>query len=153
MASNKAIVTNASALRTKYGNAGYAQIQAALKQMITADKSRGLVTTLIEMDSKTSMAPYGEPVKSSTDSRAAKKAIDAIYAKQKPDYIVILGAGDVVPLVQLKNPVYSPEPDGDPDETVPSDLPVRLRFRIQHGHKQFCGSYARGGEAARPGCS
>jgi hypothetical protein len=121
MASIKVIVTNASALVAKYGKSGYTKISTALKQLIAADAKRGLSDKLIEIDSKTAMAPYGSPVATVGDARAAKAAIDAIYAKERPDYIMILGAGDVVPLVQLKNPVYSQS--GDLDKTVPSDLP------------------------------
>src|SRR5512142_605206 len=123
MAIDKVIVTNNSALMAKYGEAGSAKISSALKKMIASDAKRGLTSKVIALDSKTSMAKYGTPVSSYTNARATKSAIDAIYAKEQPDYILILGASDVVPLVQLKNPVYSPTPDDDNDKTVPSDLP------------------------------
>lgn len=123
MAVDKIIVTNASALTAKYGSAGYAKIDAALKKLIAADAKRGLADKVIALDSKTAMAAYGAPVGSAADARATKKAIDAINAHEQPHYILILGATDVVPLVPLKNPVYSPKPDEDNDKTVPSDLP------------------------------
>ena len=118
---NKVIVTNAKALIAKYGKGGYGQIGTALKLLIDADAKRGLVSKVIEVDSKSAMSPYGAPVATATNSRAAKAAIDAICAKEKPEYLLILGANDVVPLVPLKNPLYSP--DEDSDKTVPSDLP------------------------------
>lgn len=120
---DKMIVTNTSALAAKYGKAGSAKISSALKKLIAADARRGLVSKVIALDSKTNMASYGAPVGSHTNARATKAAIDAIYSKERPDYILIVGASDIVPLVQLKNPVYSPHPDDDNDKTVPSDLP------------------------------
>lgn len=139
MAIDKVIVTNASALNAKYGKAGYGKISAALRQLVAADAQRGLVSMVIELDSRASMAPYGAPVTSSTNARAAKGAIDAIYAKEKPDYILILGASDVVPLVPLKNPVYSPKPDEDDDKTVPSDLPYACEGAYSTDINRFLG--------------
>ena len=121
MAIDKVIVTNVSALSAKYGKTGYGKIDAALKKLVAADAKRGLVSKVIALDSKTDMAPYGAPVASAADPKEVKAAIDAIYGKEKPDYILILGAPDVVPLVPLKNPVYSA--GGDDDRVVPSDLP------------------------------
>lgn len=121
MAIDKVIVTNAAALSAKYGKTGFGKVGAALKKLIAADAKRGLTSKLIALDSKTDMAPYGVPVASAADAKAVKAAIDAIYAREKPDYILILGASDVVPLVPLKNPVYSA--GNDDDRFVPSDLP------------------------------
>jgi hypothetical protein len=47
---DKVIVTNVSALQAKYGS-GYALINAAIKQLIAADKQRGLTSKLIPLDS------------------------------------------------------------------------------------------------------
>lgn len=139
MTIDKVIVTNISALVAKYGKAGTAKINSALKKMIAADAKRGLVSKVIALDSKTGMAKYGTPVSSHTNARATKSAIDAIYAKEKPDYILILGASDVVPLVQLKNPVYSPKPDDDNDKTVPSDLPYACEAAYSTDINHFVG--------------
>jgi hypothetical protein len=140
MAIDKAIVTNASALTAKYQKSGYGKIGAALKLMIEADARRGLNTRVIALDSKAGMAAYGRPpVTSPGDARATKRAIDAICAREKPDYILILGASDVVPLVPLKNPVYSPEPDEDNDKTVPSDLPYACDAAYSTDINRFVG--------------
>lgn len=137
MGSSKVIVTNASALIAKYGKSGYAKIGTALKQLVAADAKRGLTDKVIEIDSKTAMAPYGAPVASAGNARAVKVAIDAIYAKEKSDYIMILGADDVIPLVPLKNPVYSAS--GDPDKTVPSDLPYACNVPYSTDVNAFIG--------------
>ncbi|HVY06991.1 MAG TPA: C25 family cysteine peptidase [Burkholderiales bacterium] len=122
MATDKAIVTNAKALRAKYGADGFARIAAALDAMIRADAKRGLSTRVVAIDSRADMSRYGKPVASAENARAAKSAIDAIHDREQPDYIMILGASDVVPLVPLKNPVWEPGGDDD-DRLVPSDLP------------------------------
>jgi len=139
MATNKVIVTNASALSSKYGAAGYGKISAALKQMVAADTKRGITAKVIALDSKFGMAAYGAPVSSPDNTRAVKGAIDAIYVHEKPDYILILGAGDVVPLVPLINPVYSPKPDEDNDKTVPSDLPYACDTAYSTDINRFVG--------------
>lgn len=137
MAIDKLIVTNGSALNAKYGKAGYAKIGAAIGRLIAADAKRGLASKLIALDSKADMAAYGAPVNSSSDARAAKRAIDAIYARDRPDYILILGAGDVVPLVPLRNPVY--EAEVDDDKTVPSDLPYACASAYSTDINRFLG--------------
>jgi len=119
----KIIVTHVGALKAKYGASGWKQINAAVKALIAADKKRGLASKLVALDSPTAMKAYGgKAVTNSGEARQVKAAIDAIDAKTAPEYILILGAADVVPHVELNNPVFSTG-DGDPDEFVPSDLP------------------------------
>jgi hypothetical protein len=138
MATDKVIATNARALRAKYGADGFAKIVAALDAMVAADARRGLSTRVIPIDSSADMARYGAPVGSASNARAAKAAIDAIHAREQPDYIVILGASDVVPLVPLKNPVW--EPDGDDDDRlVPSDLPYACEAGYSLDANRFVG--------------
>ncbi len=119
---DKVIVTNVAALRGKYG-AKYAQVTAALAALKASDVARGLKSRLVALDSAADMkAAGGAPVASTTDERGAKAAIDAVYRKYQPDYLMILGAPDVVPHIKLTNPMHgTDEDDGDPH--VPSDLP------------------------------
>ena len=49
------IVTNLGALLDKYGDK-LKQVQAALNELITADRARGLTTRLVALDSATEMA-------------------------------------------------------------------------------------------------
>lgn len=138
MAINKIIVTNVSALIAKYGVAGYGKIGAALKRMVAADAMRGLASKVIAIDSKSEMARHGTPAGSPTDARAAKVAVDAIFSREKPDYLLILGAGDVFPLVPLKNPVWTPDGDDD-DQHVPSGLPYACNTRYSTDANRYVG--------------
>jgi len=118
---DKVIVTNLSALRTKYGS-GLTRIRAAIRRLVAADRKRGLRTRLVALDSKTAMKKLGAPaVSDAADFEQNKRAIDAIYRKLLPDYIMILGAIDIVPHQNLKNPVF--DGDDDPDVYAYSDLP------------------------------
>jgi len=115
---DKVVVTNETALRAKYGTAYAAKIKPAIAALIAADKARGLHTVMIAIDGA-GMAKYkGKPVAKAGDARQCKAAIDAIYQAIRPAYICILGSVDVVPHVDLINPLKS-----DGDDVVPSDLP------------------------------
>jgi|SRR5579864_3111715 len=113
----KVVLTNDSALRTKYGERT-SEIYSALETLIAADRERAIETNVIRLDSDAEMRPFGQPIEDASDERATKSAIDSIYRAVAPDYIMVLGAGDVIPFQTLDNP--SPD-DGDP--SVPSDLP------------------------------
>jgi hypothetical protein len=51
----KVIVTNITALKSKYGAAGLSKIRAAVQALIAADKGRGFRTRLIALDSASEM--------------------------------------------------------------------------------------------------
>jgi len=121
MPTNKMVVTHAGALKSKYGAQGLAKIRGALDAMVAADAERGLTTRVVAIDSSKDMSGYGKPTGLPATRSEAKAAIDALYKRERPDYIMILGGLDVIPLQLLANPVYSP--GGDDDRTVPSDLP------------------------------
>lgn len=121
----KAIVTNLSALRRKYGRR-YPEVRAALAALVAADARRGLSSKVIPIDSASGMARLGaRAVAGARDRRGAKAAVDAIDAVLEPAYIVLVGGPDVVPMQLLENPVgievYGPA--GDDDGLLPSDLP------------------------------
>src|SRR5438552_12444022 len=104
---DKIIATNLTALKTKYGAAGVKKIRAAITALIAADKARGFHTRLLALDSATAMKKVkGTHVTDRANPRQNKAAIDAIYAAIRPDYLLILGAIDVVPHQDLLNPVY-----------------------------------------------
>src|SRR5258708_17471290 len=104
MAANKVIVTNLSALQLKYSS-GLQRIREAIKRLIAADKKRGLTTLLVAIDSAQDMRSVnGAPVTDASDERRVKAAIDAVWTTHTPEYLVILGAPDVVPMQTLRNP-------------------------------------------------
>lgn len=114
----KIIVTNSKAMRRKYGNTGWRQIKDAAAEMIRKDTERECKSYFVSMDLKTDMKKFDAPqVADNADEGQNKAAVDAIFGKARPDYLLILGAPDVVPHQSLTNPV------GDDDLEVPSDLP------------------------------
>jgi hypothetical protein len=110
----KVIVTNLAALRKKYGSAGLSKIRVAVRALISADKARGLHTRLLALDRSTDMKKVkGKAVTDPKSARQNKAAIDAVFTSIRPDYLMILGAIDVVPHQDLKNPVYDGSDDVD----------------------------------------
>lgn len=119
---DKIIVTNRSALSAKYGAAGLAKIRKAVKALIAADAKRGLRSRLVFLDDAKAMKGLkGVAVTDAGDPQQNKDAIDAVFKATQPEYLVILGAIDVVPHQDLRNPLY--EPTEDPDQYAFGDLP------------------------------
>jgi len=116
----KVVLTNKAALRAKYGTR-VSQVTAAVRDLIRADKRNGISTRLIALDSPSSMRGLGQPVSDANDQAQNKEAVDGVYRALAPDYILLLGAPDVIPHQDLRNPAYHPEYDDD--RFVPSDLP------------------------------
>jgi hypothetical protein len=119
---DKVIVTNTSALKAKYGDK-YDRVKSAIDRLIAADAVRGLKTRLIAIDAEADMKRLrAQAVVGIADQQGAKAAVDAIYKRHQPDYILLLGASDVVPHIDLSNPMTGTADDDD-DPTVPSDVP------------------------------
>ena len=106
----KVIVTSRVAMRAKYGAPGWAAVRSALRTLVAADKARGIATRVVTLD------PADTPA-------AVKQRIDALFASAPPDYVMLLGAPDVVPQCRLDNPLWNGNPNDDADQFVPSDLP------------------------------
>jgi hypothetical protein len=135
---DKAIVTNISALKRKYGTAGVQKIQAALKNLIAKDQKRGLVTCLYFLDDAATMKQVSEkPVTKASDPKQNKTAIDAVYRALAPDYLMILGSVDVIPHQNLKNPLYAPY--DDPDKFAFGDLPYACEAKYSQRPQNFFG--------------
>lgn len=120
---DKIIVSNRDALKAKYGSAGIAKIKKAVTDLIAADAKRGIKSRLVYLDDAVSMKSFkGKAVTDPTDAPQNKAAIDAIFKSADPDYLLILGAPDIVPHQDMNNPAYAP-PDDDPDKYAYGDLP------------------------------
>jgi hypothetical protein len=120
---DKIIVTNGAALRAKYGSSGLTKIGEAVDALIKADAKRGIKSRLVFLDRAASMGSFnGSAVTDPADPKQNKDAIDAIFRKANPEYVMILGAIDVVPHQDIKNPAFDPPAD-DPDESADGDLP------------------------------
>ena len=122
MAPDKIVVSHAGALKAKYGAPGLARIREALDRLVAADAKRGFATCVVFIDRANDMRPYRKPAGFPATAREAKAAVDAIYAADRPDYLVLLGAQDVVPFQLLSNPLYAKGGDDD-DYRIESDLP------------------------------
>jgi hypothetical protein len=119
---DKIIVTNRSALTAKYGASGVTKIRAGVAALIAADAKRGIKSRLLFLDDAAAMKKLkGRAVTDRKSARQNKEAIDAICKAANPEYLMILGAPDVVPHQDLSNPMYDP-PD-DADRYAYGDLP------------------------------
>lgn len=106
----KIIVTSRSALIAKYGAAGLNKVNTAIRALVAADKKRGIGTKVVSIDPP-------------PDAATTKLRIDALCTPKPPDYLLLLGAADVIPQCVLDNPLWTGDPDDDADQVVPTDLP------------------------------
>src|SRR5436190_12639156 len=126
---DKVIVSSDSALIGIYGATGATEIHDAIDRLLASDKGRGITTCYFALDraSENNAVQFTPiPVGKAQEEMDAlyKNAIDAICQAIDPHYLVILGAPDVIPHIQLTNPVHDPmSPNDDWDVYVPSDLP------------------------------
>lgn len=135
---DKIIVTNLGRLKAKYGASGLAKINSAVKKLIAADKKRGLDTRLIGLDDAAAMKKVKGPrVTKASDPKQNKQSIDAVCKRLSPDYLVLLGAPDVIPHQDLRNPVFDP-PD-DPDTFAYGDLPYACEAAYSRSPENFTG--------------
>jgi len=122
----KLSVTVKRALECKYGRIKLKEIETARKAWIAADARRGIRTVHVEVDNSALMKKYGvKPVKL-VDGKAPapriKRAIDALWKQLAPDYLVLFGADDIVPMFVVANPF---DPEGDNNE-----LPPKMREKV-----------------------
>jgi hypothetical protein len=135
---DKVIATNLTALRAKYGADGLTKIQAAVRNLIDADKKRGLTTVLFGLDQAADMKKVkATTVTSAADPKQNKNAVDALFKSLAPDYLMLLGAPDVVPHQDLKSPTFSP-PD-EPDEFAFGDIPYACEAPYSQKPQDFFG--------------
>ncbi|HEY3130480.1 MAG TPA: hypothetical protein VGL91_13550 [Acidobacteriota bacterium] len=133
---DKVIATNLSALRQKYGS-GADKIKAAVRKLIVSDKKRGLRTRLVALDDAAVMKKLKAPVVTkAADPKQNKRAIDALFRALLPDYLLLLGATDVIPHQDMKNPVYGGE---DLDALAYGDLPYACEAPYSQRPQDFIG--------------
>jgi hypothetical protein len=137
---DKLVLTNFSALKVKYGKAGLEKIQAAVDKLIAADAERGLVTKYLGIDDVPAMKKIGaKAVGSAINRKENKTTVDQVYKALAPDYILLLGSIDVIPHQDMKNPMYAPGPDGDPDKYAYGDLPYACEAEYSQRPQTFIG--------------
>lgn len=151
MEARKIIATNRSALKKKYrGKAS--QVIKLLDDIIAADKERDIDTSVIFVDDAAAMRKVkGRAVKDPANEEQNVKAVQKIFAGAKPDYLLIFGSSDIIPLIRIKNPVYKQftdeeDADGDGDVTeldeedgkyIDSDLPYACNVPFTRNYKAY----------------
>jgi hypothetical protein len=129
----KVIVTSKSNLLSKYEKK-FDSIDALLTKLVSADAKKSVDTSILYIDDKTSARAAGITAVKSITARNCKKAIDELYKKHSPAYLMIFGAQDIFPFVEIINPA-----GGDDDETVPSDLPYACEAGYSTSINAFTG--------------
>lgn len=132
----KVIVTHKAALRRKYG-AGFERLESALAALMQADQARGLRSRVVAIDCANDMAEVSGRAVRKLRPAAVKRAIDAICQAWHPEYVLLLGGPDIIPLIPLRNPCYAPH--GDRDPIVPSDLPYACAAPYSENPARFVG--------------
>jgi hypothetical protein len=132
----KLSVTVGRKLECKYGRTKRNEIKAAIKDWIKADAKRGIRTVHVEVDNSVMMKKHGvDAVLGTATAPKIKRAIDALWKRLAPDYLVLFGGDEIVPMFVVANPF---DPEGENDwlpfqqrEKVPTDNPYAssLPFR------------------------
>ena len=118
----KLLVSHRGHLLEKYGSEGLASIDSAISALLAKDRQREIDTAAVWLDDAASLRPYGAaPVGATPSPDECKSTIDVLFRSLSPDYLAILGAGDVVPYFQAPNPSF--QSGGDDDTKVPTDNP------------------------------
>ncbi len=131
---SKIIVTNRKAMIEKYTMPGWETILDKLSKLTTFDSSRCIDTQVLYLDDYVELPGYN--VLHAENERENKVALDYIYNKYKPNYLIILGAQDIVPFQSLLNPSYFDYID-DLEEYMPSDLP----YACEHGYSIYVNNF------------
>ncbi len=132
----KLSVTVKGRLEHKYKPAALRQIDAAVEAWKQADAKRGIETVHVAVDDSAAMlkarhdyfpkAPRIKPVSGRVTAAKVKRAIDDLWKRLKPEYLVLFGGHDIVPMFVVDNPHYSPR--GDYDKKVLTDSPYASSF-------------------------
>lgn len=136
MATIKVIITSKNNLKAKYGDS-FTTIEKLLSDLVSSDITRNIETKIIYVDDYASASSAGITATTTLTVRSAKRAVDSIYKKWNPEYIVIFGSQDIFPFQELINPVY--KPDEDDDHIVPSDLPYACDKAYSNSISYFTG--------------
>ena len=120
----KLSVTVRGRLKRKYREAALDQIDAAIQKWINKDVIRGIRTVHVavdDSDDETMKAKGVKPVSGRVTASKVKRVIDNLWERLNPDYLVIFGGHDVIPMFKVDNPLY--QQDGDDDKKVLTDNP------------------------------
>ncbi len=100
------------------------KIEAAVEYWKKEDDKRGIYTVHVAVDDPDDMKDWGvAPVSGEATAEKIKQAIDDLWQKitPTPDYLVLFGGHDVVPMFEVPNPTDLWKQDDD--QTVLTDNP------------------------------
>lgn len=123
----KLSVTVKRHLERKYKPAALEKINAAIAEWIAADANRGIHTEHVAVDDSKAMKALGvKPISGKITAHEIKRAIDDLWKQLAPEYLVLFGGQDIVPMFIVNNPNYSST--GDDDKKVLTDSPYASSF-------------------------
>jgi hypothetical protein len=136
----KLSVTVKRRLERKYkkNSAALKQINTAIEDWIAADADRGVHTVHVAVDDSAEMlrvwrdyfpkAPRVRPVSGRVTALKVKRAVDDLWERLKPKYLVLFGGDDLVPMFRVPNPThYWSQGATDWDRMLPTDSPYASR--------------------------
>jgi hypothetical protein len=130
---NKLIVSHRGNIVAKYGS-NAKKIFTLLEKFRKAAKQHGMTAGMFYLDDESLQKDHKiTPVSISSDPEQFKSSIDALYKKFDPDYIVLIGAQDIIPFQPLKNSARR----HDDENEVPSDLPYASDHPFSIESKDF----------------
>lgn len=129
----KLIVSHKANLELKYGRKA-ASVFRMLEQFCKRSRLQQMTCELIYLDDPRLVERYNiKPVALHGAPEQFKATIDQLYTALDPDYIVLVGAQDIIPFQPLKNPARRL----DEEEIVPSDLPYASNAPFSLDTKTF----------------
>jgi hypothetical protein len=130
---NKLIISHRGNILSKYGSKA-PKILGLLEKFRKAARKQQMTASLVFLDDDSMKSQYGiDKVINGTDPQQFKDAVDKLYQKIDPDYIVLIGAQDIIPFQPLKNPARR----HDDENEVPSDLPYACEQAFSIEPKDF----------------
>jgi hypothetical protein len=118
----KLSVTVRGNLERKYNAPNLKLVDRAVSDWIAQDRKRGIKTISVAVDNAKAMKELGVPaIKGTATASKVKSAIDALWERLTPDYLVLFGGDEIVPHFVVANPSY--DDSGDDDKEVPTDNP------------------------------
>ncbi|CAN5159337.1 hypothetical protein BH09BAC2_BH09BAC2_13660 [soil metagenome] len=111
----------------------FSTVDKLLSRLIASDKKKNIETIVIYPDDKQSAARVNIRYIKMITRESCKSAIDEIFKKFNPAYLVIFGAQDIIPFQEINNPCE------DFDTVVPSDLPYACEAAFSKDIASFTG--------------
>jgi Peptidase family C25 len=114
-------------LERKYDPASLTKINTAIEDWIEADANRGIHTVHVEVDNSKDneiRKRRVRPVSGRVTPLKIKRAIDDLWKRLRPKYLVLFGGDDIVPMFRVPNPtLYWRKGVTDWDRMLPTDNP------------------------------